>query len=108
MPGYESIVVGVLSRNERLLERALREGIGEDGEEEEDGSANPYGVVVRRRFGLICEGWRDQLWDIRRRHDRQTDPSRGSWDTKYFILECAWRLEPEDALEYLAGLHIQV
>ena len=89
MAAYGSIVIGVLSWNERSLERAPREGMVEDEEEEGGGSANPGGVVVRRRFGLACETWRGQDWVSRRRHDRHTDPSGGSWDTRCFIIECA-------------------
>ena len=89
MPAYESIVIGVLSWNERLLERAPREVMGEDDDEDGGGSANPGEVVVRRRFGLSCEGWRDQGCESRRRHDRHTDPSGGSWDTRCFIIERA-------------------
>ena len=89
MPGYESIVTGVLSWNERSFERAPREAKGEDGEEEEGGSANPGEVVVRRRLRPSCEGWRDQGWESRKRHDKHTDPSGGSWDTRHFIIECA-------------------
>ena len=89
MPAYESIVTGVLSWNERLLERAPRDGMEEDDEVEEGGSANPGEVVVRRRFGLSCEDWRDQDWESRRRHDRHTDPSGDSWDTRCFIIKSA-------------------